>query len=59
MADFSFASTSVEVTAGTTVTWTNSGVAPHTATASDGSFVLLIAFAVGGFGVLLRGVARS
>lgn len=38
MADFSFTPASVKVTAGTTVTWTNTGVAPHTATAADRSF---------------------
>jgi plastocyanin len=36
--DFAFDPPSLEVTAGTTVTWTNVGAAPHTATAEDGSF---------------------
>src|SRR4051794_4215731 len=36
--DFAFQPASLEVTAGTTVTWTNSGAAPHTVTADDGAF---------------------
>jgi plastocyanin len=35
---FAFRPKSLEVTAGTTVTWTNREVVPHTATAEDGSF---------------------
>ena len=39
MADFSFSPASITVSAGDTVTWTNSGPdEPHTATANDGSF---------------------
>jgi hypothetical protein len=38
MVDFAFEPSSVEVQAGTTVTWTNDGQTPHTATADDGSF---------------------
>ena len=36
--DFAFQPASLEVTAGTTVTWTNSGAAPHTVTADNGAF---------------------
>ncbi len=36
--DFAFDPTSVEIPAGTTVLWTNAGVAPHTVSAKDGSF---------------------
>lgn len=36
--DFAFEPASVEVPAGSTVTWTNTGAAPHTVTADDGSF---------------------
>jgi plastocyanin len=35
---FAFQPASMEVTAGTTVTWTNDDPAPHTVTAADGSF---------------------
>jgi len=38
MADFFFSPTSVTVAVGDTVTWHNTGQAPHTATADDGSF---------------------
>ena len=38
IADFSFSPAALTVTAGTTVTWTNTGSAPHTVTADDGSF---------------------
>ena len=38
MGDFFFSPGTVTVDAGETVTWHNSGQAPHTATASDGSF---------------------
>jgi plastocyanin len=38
IAGFAFAPGSIEVVAGTTVTWTNSDAAPHTVTAADGSF---------------------
>ena len=38
MVDFSFAPGSVTVAVGDTVTWHNTGQAPHTATAGDGSF---------------------
>lgn len=38
MRDFSFAPATVEVTAGSTVVFDNTGRAPHTATATDGSF---------------------
>lgn len=38
MQDFAFAMADVEVQAGTTVTWTNTGAAPHTATADDSTF---------------------
>ncbi len=38
IADFAFEPSTVEVTAGDTVTWTNQGQAPHTATADDGLF---------------------
>jgi plastocyanin len=36
--DFAFNPGTIEVPAGTTVTWTNQDFAPHTATADDGSF---------------------
>jgi plastocyanin len=36
--DFAFQPASVEVPAGGTVTWTNTGAAPHTATADGGAF---------------------
>ena len=36
--DFSFDPPQVEVAAGTTVSWTNRGAAPHTVTANDGTF---------------------
>jgi plastocyanin len=36
--DFKFGPASVSVKVGDTITWTNQDVAPHTATASDGSF---------------------
>ena len=36
--DFAFQPASLEVAAGTTVTWTNTGQAKHTATADDGTF---------------------
>ena len=36
--DLAFEPADIQVTTGTTVTWTNTGVAPHTATAKDGSF---------------------
>jgi plastocyanin len=36
--DFDYAPAIIEVPAGTTVRWTNRGVAPHTVTARDGSF---------------------
>ena len=36
--DFGFEAASVTVKPGATVTWTNTGSAPHTATADDGSF---------------------
>jgi plastocyanin len=36
--DFAFDPAAVEVPVGGTVTWTNGGGAPHTATADDGSF---------------------
>jgi hypothetical protein len=38
MADFFFSPGSVTVAVGDTVTWHNSGQAPHTATADNGSF---------------------
>jgi LPXTG-motif cell wall-anchored protein len=38
MGDFFFSAASVTIDVGDTVTWHNSGQAPHTATASDGSF---------------------
>lgn len=37
-ADFEFQPQSVTINAGDTITWTNTGAAPHTATASDGSW---------------------
>lgn len=36
--DFAFDAPTLEIAAGTTVTWTNNDSAPHTATADDGSF---------------------
>jgi hypothetical protein len=36
--DFAFQPNSLEVTTGSTVTWTNTGAATHTVTADDGSF---------------------
>jgi plastocyanin len=36
--DFAFQPTPTSIVAGSTVTWTNDGVAPHTVTATDGSF---------------------
>jgi plastocyanin len=36
--DFKYAPASISVNVGDTITWTNQDVAPHTATASDGSF---------------------
>src|SRR5215211_4635951 len=36
--DFAFQPTSIEVAAGSTVTWTNTGAAPHTVTADNGAF---------------------
>ena len=36
--DFAFQPGSLEVPAGSTVTWTNTGAATHTVTADDGSF---------------------
>jgi LPXTG-motif cell wall-anchored protein len=38
IADFSFAPATITVSQGDTVTWTNDGPTPHSATASDGSF---------------------
>jgi LPXTG-motif cell wall-anchored protein len=38
MGDFFFSPASVTISVGDTVTWHNSGQAPHTATANDGSF---------------------
>lgn len=38
IADFAFGPATLEIPAGTTVTWTNRDDAPHTATADDGSF---------------------
>lgn len=36
--DFKYAPETIEVATGTTITWTNSDTAPHTATADDSSF---------------------
>ncbi|MGH2531401.1 MAG: cupredoxin domain-containing protein [Thermomicrobiales bacterium] len=36
--DFAFEPGTITIEAGTTVTWTNTGAAPHTVTADDGSF---------------------
>lgn len=36
--DFSFSPANLEIAAGTSVTWTNQGAAPHTSTGDDGSF---------------------
>ena len=38
IADFSFAPATITVSQGDTVTWTNNGPTPHSATASNGSF---------------------
>lgn len=38
ISDFQFAPASVTIDAGDTVTWTNDGPTPHSATADDGSF---------------------
>lgn len=38
IADFAFDPPSLEVTVGTTVTWTNNDTVPHTVTAGDGTF---------------------
>ncbi len=38
IADFSFLPGTIRISAGQTVTWRNTGVAPHTVTARDGSF---------------------
>jgi plastocyanin len=38
IADFKYMPETIEVSAGSTVTWTNSDTAPHTATADDSSF---------------------
>ncbi len=38
MLDFSFSPTKVTIKKGESVTWVNNGQAPHTATATDGSF---------------------
>jgi plastocyanin len=38
IADFAFAPTPIEVSVGTSVTWTNLDPTPHTVSASDGSF---------------------
>ena len=38
IADYSFSPATITVNVGDTVTWTNQGKQPHTATASDGSF---------------------
>ena len=38
IADFAFNPASVEITEGTTVTWTNQDSAPHTATGDNGEF---------------------
>ena len=38
MVDFAFSPTKVTIKKGESVTWTNSGQAPHTATATNGSF---------------------
>jgi plastocyanin len=36
--DFKYAPASISVSVGDSITWTNQDIAPHTATASDGSF---------------------
>ncbi len=36
--DFTFSPSNLTVNVGDTVTWTNAGPSPHSATASDGSF---------------------
>jgi plastocyanin len=36
--DFAFSPDTIEITAGTTVTWTNNDSAPHTVTSDDGAF---------------------
>ncbi len=38
MFDFGYEPAELEIAVGTTVTWTNTGVAPHNASADDGSF---------------------
>jgi LPXTG-motif cell wall-anchored protein len=38
IADFSFAPASISISQGDTVTWTNNGPTPHSATATNGSF---------------------
>ena len=38
MAEFNFTPARIEVTAGTTVTWSNTGTQPHTATSADGGW---------------------
>ena len=38
MVDFAFSPSSIQVAVGGSVTWTNNGAEPHTATANDGSF---------------------
>jgi LPXTG-motif cell wall-anchored protein len=38
IADFNFAPATITINQGDTVTWTNNGPTPHSATASDGSF---------------------
>jgi plastocyanin len=50
IADFSFSPGTVTVNVGDTVTWTNNGPTPHSATASDGSFDT---------GIFPRGQSRS
>jgi len=38
MKDFEFAPLEITIKAGATITWSNDGAKPHSATASDGSF---------------------
>ena len=38
MVDFAFQPSSIQVTAGGSVTWTNNGEEPHDATANNGGF---------------------
>ncbi len=38
ISDFKFSPATITIHAGDTITWTNNGPAPHTATASNGSF---------------------